>query len=64
MKHFHIRYSDGTTTVIKATNEDMARQFAMEQKYGAPSANRTWSCNTWYGRGLIAKEVANANVVG
>lgn len=60
MKKFEIRHTDGTTQVIKAMSEDMARQFAMENKWGAASQNRTWPCSHWNGHGLSAREVRNA----
>ena len=60
LKKFEIRHSDGTAVQTRATNEDMARQFAMEQKYGPASQNRTWSSNVWFGSGLSVTEIINA----
>lgn len=55
---YEVTHSDGTHVIIKAENEDMARQFAMERKWGPPNANKTWSSSQWEGKGLDVKEVA------
>lgn len=59
MKKFEIRHADGTVVIVKATNEDMARQFAMTKKWGDPQSNKTWPTDYWEGRGLLVKELAD-----
>lgn len=61
MKKFEIIHSDGTIVIIKAMSEDMARQFAMTNKYGKPGDNRTWFCSYWTGAGLSVKELVDAD---
>jgi hypothetical protein len=60
MRKFEVRYTDGTCTTITATNEDMARQFAMENKWGKPEHNKTFPTDFWHGSGLSVKEVFDA----
>ena len=60
LRKFEVRHSDGTAVVIKATNEDMARQFAMENKYGHWIKNRTWPAEQWRGKGLSVREITHA----
>lgn len=57
MKKFKVRHSDGTTQIVDATNEEMARQFAMTNKWGNASDNKTWSSTSWRGTGLSVDEV-------
>lgn len=59
LKTFEIRHSDGTAVVVKAMSEDMARQFAMENKWGPAERNQTWPMRSnWLGIGLDVKEIA------
>ncbi|HEX2614985.1 MAG TPA: hypothetical protein VHL10_05790 [Nitrososphaera sp.] len=60
MKKFEIRYSDGSTIIVSSPAEDMARAFAMKQKYGEPHKNATWPCSEWHGDGLSVKEITSA----
>jgi len=62
MKRFEIRHSDGTRVILKAMSEDMARQFAMKNKWGEAHANRTWPCSYWTGNGLDVKEIGENDV--
>lgn len=56
---FEVTHNDGTCVIVKATNEDMARQFAMQKKWGPASANTTFPVDgNWKGYGLSVKEVA------
>ncbi len=62
MQKYELRHSDGTCVVIKATNEAMARQFAMEKKHGPASANRAWPMNgNWLGLGLSVREITDVD---
>lgn len=60
-RKFEIRHSDGTVIIVKATNEEMARQFAMTKKYGPAIQNKTFPMSgEWRGNGLSVKEIYDA----
>lgn len=59
MKKFEVSHVDGTNVIIRATNEEMARSFAMEQRYGPATKNSTWPCAHWNGFGLSVREIEN-----
>ena len=49
---FHFRCANGDIVSVVAANEATARSVAMEQRWGPPQYNQTWSCTQWQGRGL------------
>ena len=59
MKKFEIRHTDGTVVQIKAMSEDMARQFAMTNKWGKPEHNQTFPTSYWHGLGLSVVELVD-----
>lgn len=55
---FHFRCANGDIVSIPAFDERTARVIAMEQRWGPPTQNQTWKCDSWIGYGLIRVDEA------
>ena len=56
MHPFSFRCANGDIVDVEAPDEPQARSKAMEKRWGHPFQNRTWSCDKWYGWGLMLIE--------
>ena len=52
LQTFRFRCVNGDIAVVPAADEATARAIVMEQRWGPPQFNLTWSCSYWQGLGL------------